>query len=66
MPPRARTADELWRRLVEEAGEALIEEAARVSVAQAERELAAAGFDVGAERRKAEAVIAELRRGRKR
>ena len=66
MPPRTPTADELWRRLVEEAGEALVEEAARVSVAQAERELAAAGFDVGAERRRAEALIAELRRGGRR
>ncbi|MGH7439738.1 MAG: hypothetical protein ACRENE_28950 [Polyangiaceae bacterium] len=60
MPP---TADELWRYLVEEAGEALIEEASRVSVAQAERELAAAGFDVVAERRKAEATIERLRGG---
>jgi hypothetical protein len=63
MPP---IADELWRYLVEEAGDDLIEQACRVTVAQAERELTAAGFDVAAERRKAEATIASLRRGLRR
>jgi hypothetical protein len=51
---------DLWRRLVEEAGEDAVERAAAVSVAEAERELAAAGFYVGAERRAAAARIAEL------
>jgi hypothetical protein len=55
--------EELWRQLVEEAGEDEIERAASVGVAQAERELAEAGFDVAAERAKAEAIIASLRRG---
>ncbi|MGD0526483.1 MAG: hypothetical protein ABSE49_15150 [Polyangiaceae bacterium] len=50
----------LWRKLVDEAGEELIEEAAAVSVAQAEKELAEAGFDVAAERAKAEAFLASL------
>ncbi|HEY3820924.1 MAG TPA: hypothetical protein VGL81_27360 [Polyangiaceae bacterium] len=50
----------LWRHLVEEAGEPLIEEAASVSVEQAERELAEAGFDVKAERARAEAFLDEL------
>ena len=52
--------DEIWRQLVEEAGEDLVEQAAAISVAQAERELRAAGFDVEAERRAGEAVIARL------
>jgi hypothetical protein len=46
--------------LVEEAGEALIDEATAVSVAQAEKDLADAGFDVAAERAAGEAVIASL------
>jgi hypothetical protein len=40
----------LWRQLVEEAGEQAVDEAVAVSVSEAERELAAAGFDVAAER----------------
>jgi len=55
-----RTAQELWQRLVDEAGEDLIERAASVSVAQAEKELRDAGFDVKAERAAAEAFLAEL------
>jgi hypothetical protein len=51
---------ELWRRLVEEAGEEAIERAATVSVGEAERELVGAGFDVGLERRVASAKIAAL------
>ncbi|MGH7439563.1 MAG: hypothetical protein ACRENE_28065 [Polyangiaceae bacterium] len=58
MPPRS--PDDLWRQLVEEAGADLIEQAAAVTVEQAERELRAAGFDVAAERRAGEAVIARL------
>src|SRR5579859_6460631 len=50
----------LWAELVDEAGEALIEEAASVSVAQAEAELRAAGFDVAAERARAEAFLRSL------
>jgi len=61
-----RSPESLWQQLVDEAGEDLIEEAAAVSVAQAERELAAAGFDVAAERRLAEARIAALVSGRRR
>ena len=51
-----RSSKEISRQLVDEAGEAEVEQAAQVSVAQAERELAAAGFDVAAERAKAEAL----------
>jgi hypothetical protein len=50
----------LWAELVDEAGEELIEQAARVSVAQAEAELRAAGFDVEEERARAEAFVASL------
>jgi hypothetical protein len=52
--------ERLWQKLVDEAGEELIEEAAAVSVAQAEKELAAAGFDVAAERARAEAFLVSL------
>lgn len=55
-----RTPLQVWQELVDEAGEDAIERAASVSVAQAERELAEAGFDVRAERRAALARIAEL------
>jgi hypothetical protein len=57
--PRNR-AEELWNRLVEEAAEDEIERAAAVSVEEASRELAAAGFDVEAERAVARAHIAAL------
>jgi hypothetical protein len=55
-----RTAQSIWQELVDEAGEDAIEAAAAVSVAQAERDLAAAGFDVAAERAAALAWIDEL------
>jgi hypothetical protein len=58
-----RTAADLWEQLVDEAGEELIERAANVSVEQAERELRAAGFDVRAERARAEAFLEALERG---
>ncbi len=60
MPPR--TPEALWRQLVDEAGEDLVERAVVVSVAQAERDLAAAGFDVAAERARAMSRIAALER----
>lgn len=60
MPAGRSIAEEIWRKLVEEAGEALIDEAASVSVAQAEKDLADAGFDVAAERAAGAAVIASL------
>jgi hypothetical protein len=52
--------ERLWQKLVDEAGEALIEEACAVSVAQAEKDLAAWGFDVAAERARAEAFLVSL------
>jgi hypothetical protein len=58
----SRKAD-LWNRLVDEASEDEIDRAASVSVEQAERELAAAGFDVAAERAKASAFLDALERG---
>ena len=58
MSPRSPEA--LWQRLVDEAGEEAIEAAAAVSVAQAERDLAEAGFDVKAERARAVAKIEAL------
>ena len=47
----------------DEAGEAAIERAAAVSVEQAEEELAEAGFDVEAERARAEAFLDEYAGG---
>jgi hypothetical protein len=61
VPMAPRTEEEVWQALVDEAGELLIEEAASVSVEQAEKELAEAGFDVAAERARAEAFLASLR-----
>lgn len=59
------TPEELWRRLLQEAGEDEADRAAGVSVAQAEQELAEEGFDVAAERAKGEALVAALEgRGR--
>jgi hypothetical protein len=55
----------LWQKLVDEAGEDAIERAAAVSVAQAERDLAAAGFDVAAERAVAMDRIAALEAARR-
>ena len=56
----------LWKELVDEAGEDAVDRAASVSVAEAERELAAAGFDVDAEREVARALIAALAPPRRR
>jgi hypothetical protein len=50
----------LWAELVDEAGEELIEQAASVSVAQAEADLRAAGFDVAEERARAEVFLRSL------
>jgi hypothetical protein len=64
MPERPhRTHKELWDHLVAEAGEEEIEKAASMSVEQAEAELRAAGFDVAAERARAEAFLDDLERG---
>jgi hypothetical protein len=52
--------EQIWQRLVDEAGEDEVERAASVRVAQAEKDLAEAGFDVAAERAKATALLAEL------
>jgi hypothetical protein len=57
---RKRTHAELWKVLVDEVAEDEVDRAASVSVAQAEQELAAAGFDVAAERARAEAFLEEL------
>ncbi len=54
---------DLWRELVDEAGEDEIDRAASVSVAEAEAELTAAGFDVAAERAKAGAFAGALGSG---
>jgi hypothetical protein len=63
--PRSR-AEALWRQLVAEAGEDAVDRAAAVSVADAERDLAAAGFDVEAERAIARDRIAALAPPRRR
>jgi hypothetical protein len=55
-----RSPEDVWRQLVDEAGEDEVERAASVSVAQAEKELAQAGFDVAAERAKGAALIGKL------
>jgi hypothetical protein len=55
-----RDPKDLWNDLLAEAGESEIDEAASISVEQAERDLAAAGFDVQAERAKAAAFLDEL------
>ena len=51
---------DLWQKLVDESGEDEIAHAATVSVEQAEADLTAAGFDVGAERAKANAFLDSL------
>jgi hypothetical protein len=61
----SRSPEALWQQLVDEAGEDAIEAAAAVSVAQAERDLADAGFDVTAERAAAVARIDALESGRR-
>jgi hypothetical protein len=63
MTPKPRTPEELWQKLVDEAGEELIEAAASVSVEQAEKDLEEAGFDVAAERARAEQFLVDLERG---
>jgi hypothetical protein len=55
-----RNPADLWRDLADDAGEDSIEGSVGVSVAQAERDLAAAGFDLAAERAKATAVLETL------
>ena len=62
MPPKSREA-QLWQALVDEAGKDLVEGASAVSVAQAEKELAEAGFDVAAERARAGGFLASLEAG---
>jgi hypothetical protein len=57
------TPETLWQHLVDEAAEDAIESAAGVTVTQAEQDLAAAGFDVKAERAHANARIEELTGG---
>jgi hypothetical protein len=57
--------EDLWQQLVDEAGEDAVDQAAAVTVAQAERDLAAAGFDVAAERAVALARIAVLEAARR-
>jgi len=54
---------DIWKQLVEEAGVAEIDAAASITVEQAEAELAAAGFDVAAERAKAGAFLDALESG---
>src|ERR1700689_3122662 len=56
------TPEQVWQRLVDESGEDEIERAGRASVAQAERELRQAGFDVKKERAEADAWLKELTR----
>ncbi|HEY3819125.1 MAG TPA: hypothetical protein VGL81_18280 [Polyangiaceae bacterium] len=55
--------ERLWQTLVDEVGEDMIEEAASVSVAEAEAYLTAAGFDVAAERARAESFLVSLEAG---
>jgi len=55
---------ELWKQLVAEVGDEEVERAASMTVAEAEAELKAAGFDVAAERAKAEAFLEALEKGR--
>jgi hypothetical protein len=64
MPPRS--PESLWQQLVDEAGDDAVERAAAVSGVQAEKDLAAAGFDVAAERARAIARIAALESARRR
>jgi len=58
MPPRR--PESLWQQLVDEAGDDAVERAVAVTEAQAEKDLASAGFDVKAERARAMAHIAAL------
>jgi hypothetical protein len=54
---------DLWKELTDEAGEDEIDRAASVSVAEAEADLKAAGFDVAAERAKAGAFLDAMASG---
>jgi hypothetical protein len=54
---------DLWKKLVDEAGEDEIDRAASVSVEQAEADLKVAGFDVAAERAKANEFLDALESG---
>ena len=54
---------DLWKELTDEAGEDEIDRAAGVSVAEAEADLKAAGFDVAAERAKAGAFLDAMASG---
>jgi hypothetical protein len=58
-----RKHSDLWRKLDDEAGEDEIDRAASVSEEQAEADLKAAGFDVAAERAKANAFLDALENG---
>jgi hypothetical protein len=58
----APTPEQIWQQLVDESGEDEIKRAANVSVAQAERELLLAGFDVNKERAEADAWLKKLTR----
>jgi len=57
--PKSRPS-EIWQEILDEVAEFEIEQAASVSVEQAERDLAEAGFDVAAERARAEAFLDAL------
>jgi len=63
----SRPASDLWKELVADAGveeeEDAIARAASLSVKEVEAELAAAGFDVAAERAKASAFLEALENG---
>jgi hypothetical protein len=54
------TATQVWRRLVDEAGEDEIAAVLSMSQEQVDAELAGAGFDLGTERAKADAFLEEL------
>lgn len=54
------TATQVWRRLVEEAGEDQIDAVLSMSQKQVDAELAIAGVDLGAERAKGETFLEDL------
>ncbi len=57
------TATQVWRRLVEEAGEDQIAAVLSMSQDQVDAELAGAGFDLGAERATADGFLEDLLSG---
>lgn len=57
------TATQVWRRLVEEAGEDQIAAVLGMSQEQVDAELAGAGFDLGAERAKADGFLEDFLSG---